>query len=264
MGIGHDMAIRTFLDEYLKGEDAFVDLSPGLGTAVLSAATAPRPPRTIVIVEPDDAEAERVARLVARRAPLVSVVRADDARSAMRRIDFADHGRLVVRVGEGIDVARTVDAVGSTEAPRRPAIIAWSRLVPADVTGPLTFLESLGYVTVALTVVRGESALDAIEDSSVAQTLVSIAHAALDEMEAEAEASPPVAAVEPRTAPVGADPGVDHHARRAYRPAGDRRPRDRQRRPVRDRPDRRCVERSGDEHSFAGRFCNGRRGDDHG
>lgn len=186
VGNGHDVPVRTFLDEYLDHADALVDLTPGLGTCVLSAATAPRPPRTISVVERDDAEAARLVQLVARRASLVTVVRATDARAAMRERAPDAGGRLVVRAGEGTDLARTVDAVGSTEPERRPAVIAWSRLVPNDASGALAFLESLGYVTVALSAANGEASLDAIDRPAAAQSLLSISHAALDAMEERA------------------------------------------------------------------------------
>ncbi len=199
VGVGHDMPVRTFLDEYLRDGDVLVDLAPKLGITVLSAATAPKPPATIVIVEANDADADRLQSLVARRAPLVSVVRAADARSAMRDSDRAPSARLVVRAGEGSDVARVVDAIGSTEGDRRPAVVAWSSLVPVDASGPLAFLESLGYVTVALSVAGAEASLDAIADPSRAQALVSIAHSALDAMEQDADAS--AAAAPPPAAP---------------------------------------------------------------
>ncbi len=120
VGVGHDMPVRTFLDEYLRDGDVLVDLAPNLGVAVLSAATAPKPPATIVIVEARDAEADRLQSLVARRAPLVSVVRAADARSAMRDRDRAPGARLVVRAGDGSDVARASSM--RSGAPRASAV----------------------------------------------------------------------------------------------------------------------------------------------
>ena len=198
VGSGHDLAVRTFVDEWLAAGDVLIDLQPGLGLTTMSAVTAPVPPAALVLVEGMADNAERIAQLVSRRAPGVRVVHASDPHDAMQRGRPNGEGRLMVRVGDPSHADRVADAVGRTSPDQRPAVIAWSATIADNHRGCLLFFESLGYVTLALTIADGESSLNAITDGSRPGALLTVSRVELEAMERRANgAAPPSAGANP-------------------------------------------------------------------
>jgi glycosyltransferase involved in cell wall biosynthesis len=99
---------------------------------------------------------------------------------------LAPDARLLLRVGTTGDTAAIVDAVGRLQSARRPAMIAWSAIAPAAEDGALAFLDALGYVNVALSMIDGEASLDAIEAPDRVTAVVSLTPDMLAWMEGEA------------------------------------------------------------------------------
>jgi len=186
VGAGHDLPVRAFLDDWLSSEDAVVDLQPGLGLTALSAVTAPTPPALLVVADTDSANIARVTQLANRRAPVVRTECAPDAYGALAVARSAAGGRVAVRVASTRDAEPLADAIGRQPREQRPHVILWSSAVPGELQPILAFLESLDYVTVALSLHQGEPSLDAIEEPTRAQSLVSLTPAALAELEQRA------------------------------------------------------------------------------
>ena len=181
LGQGHDVAIRAFLDEFLVAGDVVVDVAPGLGLTSLSVATATSPPAALAVVDRDPSNTRRIVDLLARRAPSLAVASTTTVSDALD--DASSRGRVVLRVGDARLADDVIDAIGQCPAAARPHAIAWSSLVPAEGAGGLALLESLGYVTVSLSLANGEPSLDAIVDTSRAQALVTLSPEALDALE---------------------------------------------------------------------------------
>lgn len=194
LGQGSDMPVRAFLDEFLTAADILVDIHPGIGLSALSAATAATPPAAITLVDRDATSVSRLTQLINRRAPIVRTDVAVDAFGAIARVRPSGDGRLIVRLGESADAEALVDAIGRVAIADRPQVLLWSSQAPDEAAPILAFLESLGYVTVALSLIDGEPSLDAIEDAVRVQSLVTFSREALDALESEhAEASAPQA-----------------------------------------------------------------------
>ena len=186
---GHDIPARVFLDEVLRATDAFIDVAPGLGLTTLSVVTAPRAPGQLAIVDADDETRTRIAKLVARRAPAISTTTTSALTHALVRCRIGRGGRCVIRVGKAAMADESVDVIGNTLSVDRPQAVIWSSIVPSEHEDALRFLESLGYLTATLSIVGGEPSLDAIEDASRAQSVVSVMPALLDELSKEVEQS---------------------------------------------------------------------------
>jgi len=186
VGTGHDLPVRAFLDVWLSSEDTVVDLQPGLGLTALSAVTAPTPPALLVLVDTDAANITRVTQVANRRAPVVRTECAPDAYGALAIARPTGRERVVVRVGNAGDAESLVDAIGRQPQQQRPHVILWSSAVPSELQPILAFLESLEYVTVALSLHDGEPSLDAIEEPGRAQSLISLTPEALAELEQRA------------------------------------------------------------------------------
>lgn len=181
---GFDLPVRTFLDEVMAPGDTVVDVEPGLGLAALSVATAATPPGMLVLVDRDAANAGRIRELATRRNPALETVVVPSIEPALdcvrTREAHASGGRCLVRVGTRAAADSVVDAVACAAPEDRPALLAWSSLVPAQVAGALETLAALGYVTVALSLVGGEPSLDAIDQPDRAQSLLSLTPGLLD------------------------------------------------------------------------------------
>ncbi len=65
---GFQRPLREFWDEVAHSVDVIVDLTPGIGTMLLSLMTASRTPGRIIAVEPDDCAADRLRSLANGRA----------------------------------------------------------------------------------------------------------------------------------------------------------------------------------------------------
>lgn len=199
LGHGSDMPLRAFLDEFLAVEDVLLDVQPGLGLTALSAATTATPPAALVLVDQDTQNVARLTQLLNRRAPIVRTGAAADVYGAFALTRPAGEGRLVVRVGDRSLAEALADAIGRAAPAERPQVLLWSTVVPSEEERTLAFLESLGYITVALSLIDGEPSIDAIEDPSGAQSLVTFSRDALDALEARhaeahhAPAAPPPA-----------------------------------------------------------------------
>ena len=72
--------------------------------------------------------------------------------AALREAPHSEAGRLFVRVGDEVVVTALVDAVERLPVPERPDVLLWPAIVPADHAAALDCLESLGYVTAAISV----------------------------------------------------------------------------------------------------------------
>jgi tetratricopeptide (TPR) repeat protein/glycosyltransferase involved in cell wall biosynthesis len=177
---GHDLAVRAFLDEVLASPDVVIDVDPGVGLSALTVATAPVAPSALTLVEGDDANSSRIRELVTRRNPTLAVASVPSIEEAVAGFHRANGGRLLVRAGTGCACAALVDAIVLADPFQRPDAILWSSAIPAREEAALESLSILGYLTVALTVVNGEPSLDAIDDPSRAQALISLTPDMLD------------------------------------------------------------------------------------
>lgn len=182
-GRGYDLATRFFLDELLHSTDAFIDIAPRLGLTTLSAATATAPPERICLVEEDDANADRLRKLVRRRAPQVALTVAPTPHAALRETARPLEGRLFVRVGDDEVAAALVDAIDRLPSDGRPDVILWSEITPMDHSTMMSCLEALGYLHVALSELGGEASLDPILDDAHPQSIISITGAMMQELE---------------------------------------------------------------------------------
>lgn len=185
---GHDLAVRTLLDDVLRRDDRYVDLQPGLGLTACSAATAPAAPHAIILVEGATPVAERLVQEVTRCAPAVQARAAASLSEALAQVGEGGVGarRTVLRVGAGSDAAAVADAIGRQPVDQRPTLVVWSAITPAADAESLTFLESLGYLHAALSLVDGEASLDAIEAPDRTTAVVTLTADMLAWMEGEA------------------------------------------------------------------------------
>lgn len=186
---GFDLPVRRFLDDVLRPGDVVVDVEPGLGLASLTVATAATPPAALVVVDGDTANAARIRDLVVRRNPVLATRVVTTLDEALAEVHAAPGGRIVARAGLGTSAGDVVRALASAAAGQRPSAVVWSSVVPAREGGALDSLAALGYVTVTLSLVDGEPSLDAIEDPTLAQSLVSLTPEVLQALASDAAAS---------------------------------------------------------------------------
>jgi tetratricopeptide (TPR) repeat protein/glycosyltransferase involved in cell wall biosynthesis len=198
VGGGHDLATRLCLDDMLQGTDALIDIAPRLGLTTLSAATAPTPPGCICVVEDDETNADRLLQIVRKRAPRVVVTVAPTPHAALREAPRAEGGRLFVRVGDETVADAIVDAVDRLSLGERPDVLLWPAIVPGNHSDALRCLEGLGYVNATLSVIDGEASMDAISDAGSRQTVISLTHDALLDIE-ERMATRPMGILAPAT-----------------------------------------------------------------
>lgn len=193
VGRGYLRALREFWDEAAPTVDVVVDLTPGLGTMVLSLMTASRPPARIMAVEPNAEDAERL-RDVVRGRPMgdrVTVVSSMvEAVEGVRALT----GRIGVHAVDSAALREFAAACRSDDAPVAVDVITCAK--GADDIAPAWRLVPAGddKAVFAVGFTEGEVHLDAVSAETGDVDAVWISDAALDALGVAAEAPVPEAA----------------------------------------------------------------------
>lgn len=129
---GVDAELRLFLDEALRSGDRFVDAEPGMGFAILSAATAPAD--VSVIALHDDAEQRAALETSARLSDVEATVSVHDsiALDALPSHEGAEGRATILHAGSAAVVAPLMcNALAALER-REIGAVAWRCGVAGD------------------------------------------------------------------------------------------------------------------------------------
>jgi tetratricopeptide (TPR) repeat protein/glycosyltransferase involved in cell wall biosynthesis len=184
LGDGHERALRQFIAELELGPSTFIDVAPAIGISTIDVLTGDRAPRAVVLVEPNEANAARIAEIAALRAPTVglrSMSSVEDAFAALRSDDA-----VIVRIGNTEDTRAVVSAALRRE--RAPDVLLWPNLAPATAAQQLDKLTARAYTHLALRFESAEVLVDPITDNDAVQCVVSLSPRALARMLSEPDA----------------------------------------------------------------------------
>lgn len=209
VGETHEPELRSFLDDVLRDGDTFVDLAPSLGLAALTAATAPRPPSRVVLVERDASSRSRLQQILTRRSPRLDVRVAPDLRLALAE-DVPGPGHTLLRVGDPAESEVVASVVAEQPAARRPSAIVWPAVEPASIRLALQYLDGCGYLTVALSIADGEVAIDRVPDAAHDVCIVALTEAYFRRLSEAADADEESPA--PLRPPLSLDVALGGHA----------------------------------------------------
>lgn len=144
LGDGHDAELRTFLDQLLAAGDVYLDLAPGAGAALLTAATHPARPKAVAWC----AEAALTTVLVrnVHAAGAESQVQVVSGHATPEAIDARAGARTIIHVGTDASLLRG----GLTRWSVRPTVIAF-RTGAATTADTMAALDAAGFECFALT-----------------------------------------------------------------------------------------------------------------
>jgi tetratricopeptide (TPR) repeat protein/glycosyltransferase involved in cell wall biosynthesis len=181
VGVGHERAIREFVEQFPGEITHFVDVAPGLGLTAVDVSTGTRQVTALTLVEPDAANRERLESIIGTRSrvPVRSTDTFADALAGMPAGAAA-----VVRLGDTRQAGDLAAAVARSSC--APQAILWPAVRMSAHSAVFERLAADGYTHLALIWEQGEATIvDPTPDAD--QCVVSLSRPALDRLAAACE-----------------------------------------------------------------------------